>query len=273
VRTTLVQGTTPDPVDSDGDGVPDAEDACVDQPAATEDGCPSTSADSDGDGVPDAEDACVDEPAGTEDGCPSTSLDSDGDGLPDATDNCPTSQNADQQDDDGDGRGNACELPPTIQIVVDQYKLGCPDEGVGEALRGDPENCAAVTAVAGTEASTITAREVLALLRGTRDRPASNGRLRSIGVAVSFEVTLEGFVGERADVTWSLYHGHGGGQVPRSWLINHRVLRLEGQVEKDFGSYNFWVPLPKLHGPFYVRINVVDKDGNGLTFKNSSPFG
>ncbi|HID61703.1 MAG TPA: hypothetical protein EYP49_02995, partial [Anaerolineae bacterium] len=45
--------------DQDEDGIPDAEDACPDEPGLPEhDGCP----DSDGDGIPDAEDACPDEP-------------------------------------------------------------------------------------------------------------------------------------------------------------------------------------------------------------------
>jgi outer membrane protein OmpA-like peptidoglycan-associated protein len=54
----------PKPADRDGDGIPDAEDACPDVPGVRTDnpktnGCPS---DRDGDGIPDAEDACPDAP-------------------------------------------------------------------------------------------------------------------------------------------------------------------------------------------------------------------
>lgn len=54
--------------DRDGDGVPDADDACPDQPGSPElDGCPDT----DGDGIPDREDRCPTKPGpASNDGCP-----------------------------------------------------------------------------------------------------------------------------------------------------------------------------------------------------------
>ena len=54
--------------DRDHDGVPDADDACPDQPGSPElDGCP----DRDGDGIPDNEDRCPDRPGpASSDGCP-----------------------------------------------------------------------------------------------------------------------------------------------------------------------------------------------------------
>jgi OOP family OmpA-OmpF porin len=58
----------PVPGDRDGDGVPDAEDRCPDEPGPKElEGCP----DRDGDGVPDIDDKCPDEPGPAQnDGCP-----------------------------------------------------------------------------------------------------------------------------------------------------------------------------------------------------------
>ncbi|HUJ25846.1 MAG TPA: OmpA family protein [Myxococcales bacterium] len=54
--------------DRDGDGVPDSEDRCPDQPGPAEmEGCPDT----DGDGVPDIDDKCPTQPGPAEnDGCP-----------------------------------------------------------------------------------------------------------------------------------------------------------------------------------------------------------
>jgi OOP family OmpA-OmpF porin len=56
------------PPDRDGDGVPDDQDLCPDQPGSPEmDGCP----DRDGDFIPDPQDRCPDEPGPAEnDGCP-----------------------------------------------------------------------------------------------------------------------------------------------------------------------------------------------------------
>lgn len=62
--------------DSDGDGIPDSEDRCPQQPEdldafEDDDGCPE--ADNDRDGIPDDDDECPDdaeEPGGDRDGCP-----------------------------------------------------------------------------------------------------------------------------------------------------------------------------------------------------------
>jgi outer membrane protein OmpA-like peptidoglycan-associated protein len=62
-------GAAPLPIqDRDGDGVPDSEDLCPDEPGpAALDGCP----DDDGDGIPNREDKCPNEPGPPEnDGCP-----------------------------------------------------------------------------------------------------------------------------------------------------------------------------------------------------------
>jgi OOP family OmpA-OmpF porin len=75
-----------EPVDSDGDWVPDDFDECPDTPQGTSvdgKGCPL---DSDGDGVQDNEDKCPQEYGLGPDGCP---VDTDGDGIPDDADKCP----------------------------------------------------------------------------------------------------------------------------------------------------------------------------------------
>ena len=101
--------------DRDGDGIPDADDACPDQPEdfdtfEDEDGCPDT--DNDGDGILDADDSCPLQPEDIdqfedEDGCPEE--DNDRDGFLDARDQCP----------------NEAEV---VNGVEDED--GCPDEGL-----------------------------------------------------------------------------------------------------------------------------------------------
>ncbi|HLA43858.1 MAG TPA: thrombospondin type 3 repeat-containing protein, partial [Aggregatilineales bacterium] len=115
-----------DDEDSDGDGIPDGEDACPADPNHDAVGDPCQH-DEDGDGFDDFSDACPTEP-GTNNGCPAS--DSDGDGTPDNQDQCPTDPNHDtvgdpcQHDDDWDN--------------FDDWSDQCPREwGLLEGCRDD----------------------------------------------------------------------------------------------------------------------------------------
>ena len=90
-----------DPTDSDGDGLPDACDACA-GPGAD---------DFDHDGVCDLVDVC----AYLSD---VAQADADGDGVGDVCDNCPVA-NPDQVDVDSDGVGDACDPCPGDPTAFD----------------------------------------------------------------------------------------------------------------------------------------------------------
>ncbi len=105
----------PAPTDTDGDGVADNVDNCVNVANTNQ-------ADADNDGVGDACDNCPNDANANQ-------ADGDGDGVGDACDNCPQDANANQLDSDGDGIGDACEqaaLPArssTIAITDDDRRL------------------------------------------------------------------------------------------------------------------------------------------------------
>jgi OOP family OmpA-OmpF porin len=105
--------------DSDNDGVVDSKDACP-EVAGTVNGCP----DSDGDGVIDSEDECADV-AGTLNGCP----DADGDGVKDSEDGCPnlagTASMGGCPDSDGDGVSDKDDHCPSEAGVA--ANAGCPE--------------------------------------------------------------------------------------------------------------------------------------------------
>jgi hypothetical protein len=52
-------------------------------------------------------------------------VDSDGDGVPDTTDNCPSIANPGQEDGDADGTGDACDNCPTDPAKTDPGVCGC----------------------------------------------------------------------------------------------------------------------------------------------------
>ncbi len=129
--------------DSDGDGVPDKDDLCKDEPGTpATNGCPDT----DGDGIPDHMDKCPGQ-AGLShlSGCPLP--DADGDGIPDEEDKCPDVAGAKElggcpppPDTDGDGIPDAEDKCPTKAGVKENN--GCPvidasfEEDFRKAARG-----------------------------------------------------------------------------------------------------------------------------------------
>ena len=121
------------PGDSDGDGILDPYDKCVEQAEDRDgfqdnDGCPE--ADNDGDGVLDAEDKCPNDAEDKDgfqdyDGCPD--LDNDGDGINDNADKCPDKA----EDKDGFQDADGCPDP-------DNDQDGIPD--VADKCKNAPED-------------------------------------------------------------------------------------------------------------------------------------
>ncbi len=113
--------------DTDGDGIEDRNDACPNTPGLAEyNGCPDT----DGDGIIDNEDACPNE-AGpkSNNGCPI--VDRDGDGINDPDDACP--------DDAGPAANNGCPWPDRDGDGVLDKDDACPDVPGTVANKGCPE--------------------------------------------------------------------------------------------------------------------------------------
>ena len=114
-------------VDTDGDGVTDAEDACPSvvgdpSPGAVRRGCPP---DRDRDGILDADDRCPDLP-GVEshdprkNGCPP---DTDGDGIPDDKDACPREKGPSSGDPKLHGCPTAVRVEGTQIVILQQVNF------------------------------------------------------------------------------------------------------------------------------------------------------
>lgn len=133
--------------DTDGDGVADTCDNCVDDANADQ-------ADADGDGIGDACDSCfgdnasgdddMDGVCNDQDKCADTddAIDADSDGIPDACDNAPNGANADQADADGDGVGDVIDVCQGNDASGDTDGDGiCDDTDVcnGDNTSGDDD--------------------------------------------------------------------------------------------------------------------------------------
>jgi outer membrane protein OmpA-like peptidoglycan-associated protein len=159
--------------DSDGDGIPDSEDACIHEKGIRTGnpmthGCPPPLPDRDRDGVIDRDDLCPDTPAGStpdpaRPGCPKTAeliVDRDGDGVPDKEDACPDVPKGPQpdpsrlgcpaQDSDKDGvidPLDQCLFDPA-GLFPDPARPGCPlpdrdGDGIPDPMDACPDKAGA----------------------------------------------------------------------------------------------------------------------------------
>ncbi len=180
-------------------------------------------------------------------------------------------------------------LPPEIEILDDvkeqlpleelpgcRYQIG-KSTGKPQVLCAQPQGLQFLAQPNSEDApasggAVVDAKDLLNALRGTRARPASGGRTEPLGVTINFILTLEGFKGKRADVRWSLYDAGARRRVPRDWLANRRALSARAEAASDRAGGEFWVPLPRRRGPFFVRLSVYDEDGTQLDRADSRPF-
>jgi outer membrane protein OmpA-like peptidoglycan-associated protein len=112
--------------DTDGDGIPDSRDQCINEPEdkdgyLDDDGCPDP--DNDADGIPDTADKCPNEPEDLdgwqdEDGCPDP--DNDADGIADLDDFCPNTPGVPGGDRPGCPKKNSLIVVTEHEIRITQ---------------------------------------------------------------------------------------------------------------------------------------------------------
>jgi outer membrane protein OmpA-like peptidoglycan-associated protein len=258
--------------DTDGDGIVDAVDACVNLRGVKSDvpsknGCPP---DRDGDSIVDAEDACPDVSGVKSDdpkknGCP---LDSDSDGIFDPADACPKVPGAKSDDPkkngcppDADGDGifdavDACPKEPGAKSE-DPKKHGCPgdrdDDGVPDAVdacpdvRGGPDTdpaqhgCPHVTV---TQNEIIIKRQVKfriaqATLGQTVD-PVSDDLLTEVRNAIVDHpeiqlIEVQGHADNTGPEEFNQRLSQGRADAVRLWLIQRGIARTK-LIAKGYGS-------------------------------------
>lgn len=143
--------------------------------------------------------------------------------------------------------------------------------GGSSAGRGRASGGGASNRTASRPISEGAARAILAVFGRTRTAAG-----QPLGVIVNYDITLNGFIGQRVVIRWTLWSvAHGSGntaELPEQWLQDRPVQTLIGQAESDAASPDFWIPLPREPGPFEVEVDAYNARGVRLADKVSQPF-
>lgn len=173
-----------------------------------------------------------------------------------------------------DGVADALEATPQPVVITpgchdDLLSQSCGLSSVASAMQ-----LAAGTPTIDTVSEENVARELARVFRGTRTvRSPEDPRKRElVGAAVDFKLALTGFRGRSVQVRWSLYSATQRVRVPRAWLRNQRIMLLRGEADRDSASGQFWVPIPQLRGPFFIRVGVYDGRGGRLDYADTDAF-
>ena len=144
-------------------------------------------------------------------------------------------------------------------------EMRCDDREVMEIIM-PPEDITTQNGVAFTSSESL-----LEILNGTRSRVVSGGLAEPLGVAISYDLTLEGFRNRSIDVRWTLFAAGKGAMVPQDWLVNRKAKTEIAKATFDRASDEFWIPLPKKPGPYFVRVSAWYQNDR-LDASDSVPF-
>jgi OOP family OmpA-OmpF porin len=217
------------PGDRDGDGYPDADDSCPDQPETwngydDNDGCPDDP-DTDKDGVTDSNDACILEPEDKDgylddDGCPDT--DDDADGIPDVTDKCKDKP----EDLDGFQDEDGCPDPDNDGDTVFDVEDFCPNSA--GAPGGDRPGCPkknALVIVTATEIritqqihfefnKSVIKKDSFGILDAVRDVLRDNGKMM---------IEVQGHTDNVGNATYNLKLSQDRADAVKKYLVAHGI--------------------------------------------------
>jgi hypothetical protein len=123
----------------------------------------------------------------------------------------------------------------------------------------------------------VVADSIIGVLGQTQTAPSSQSGTPSstrdpLGELVSANLELVGLRGQPVLLAWSIFQQGDKANPFGKWLGGDFVVdRLEATTNDDTTALEMWIPLPKLPGPFVIRLSL-STDGADLASADSSPF-
>jgi hypothetical protein len=169
--------------------------------------------------------------------------------------------------------------PVTSRAQADWTKTGTETEKACNQ-RLDDEFCRRyprsifITAVStGTSSSRAqAARQQIAALRSLRTTKVKGAKKRQpVGVVVDANIDLSGLRGRPVLLSWSMWRKDGAERLYGEWLNERLAYRIVATSDHDTGSVDFWIPLPKGNGPYFIRSRLAIGDAT-LATSDSKAF-
>jgi hypothetical protein len=99
----------------------------------------------------------------------------------------------------------------------------------------------------------------------------SRNEREPLGELISLNMELVGLRGQPVFLSWSIFQAGGHNNLFGRWLNNFVAYRLVATTDDDTGSLDMWIPLPKVTGPYFIRLNLTS-GGADLASTDSDPF-
>ena len=105
-------------------------------------------------------------------------------------------------------------------------------------------------------------------------RPVSDvvGSYQPIGVRVNFGLEAQGYPSKRLTLRWSLLDARHGGAFGGQQFFRRIGMLLTPSALEATVNEDVWVPLPRSHGVFKVRLELFDPSQTRLDFLDSPTF-
>lgn len=181
----------------------------------------------------------------------------------------------------------AVTAEPTIEVYTPPPAVSAAESGrVQNKVQKDCERqldeqfCRStlleVTNVAGEDGDQMTSKEVIArqaaMVGSLRTvKPRGSTKPEPVGVVVVVNVDLSGLRGKPVLLSWSMWQKNGVTRLYREWLNERLAYRMTASSDHDTASVDFWIPLPKATGPYFIRSRMAVGNAT-LTTADSEPF-